>query len=336
MSISGWPGFVVAKTLLPKSTPSRPFSNHLTDITHIPKLSGRSKTFPSKSKKGQVLGLIGRNGAGKSTMLKILSRVTAPTQGEIRIKGRIASLLEVGTGFHQEMTGRENIYLNGAILGMTKSEIREKFDEIVAFSEVDQFIDTPVKRYSSGMYVKLAFAVAAHLDPEILIVHEVLAVGDSVFQRKCLGKMKDVARDGRTILFVSHNMEAVRNLCKRTVWLKDGRVHNDGPTEQVIEDYFDSSELSFANTNALFGLVIKKVILKNGRGEITNQFHPGEDLVVEIIYDAHKRVEKPYITVGIMGIHGPCFSANMLLDGPDRKCLTAPEPFPAALNQSLC
>jgi lipopolysaccharide transport system ATP-binding protein len=173
-------------------------------------------------KQGEVLGIIGRNGAGKSTLLKILTGVTAPTSGQIKAKGRVASLLEVGTGFHPELTGRENIYLNGAILGMKKAEIARKFDEIVAFSEVEQFIDTPVKRYSSGMYVRLAFAVAAHLDPEIMLVDEVLAVGDAVFQRKCLGKMGDVARGGRTVLFVSHNMTAVQNLCTQAIVLASG------------------------------------------------------------------------------------------------------------------
>ncbi len=171
---------------------------------------------------GEILGIIGRNGAGKSTLLKILSEVTAPTRGEVKIKGRIASLLEVGTGFHPELTGRENIYLNGAILGMSRQEIRSKFDEIVDFSGVEQFIDTPVKRYSSGMYVRLAFAVAAHLEPEILLVDEVLAVGDAQFQKKCLGKMGDVASEGRTVLFVSHNMIAIQSLCQRTLWLESG------------------------------------------------------------------------------------------------------------------
>src|SRR5881398_2958939 len=170
-------------------------------------------------KQGEVLGIIGRNGAGKSTLLKILSRVTAPTSGEVKVKGRIASLLEVGTGFHPELTGRENIFLNGAILGMTKAEIRAKFDEIVAFSGIERFIDTPVKRYSSGMYLRLAFAVAAHLDTEILLVDEVLAVGDVSFQRKCIAKMEDVGRHGRTIVFVSHDMHAVTRLCERTLLL---------------------------------------------------------------------------------------------------------------------
>lgn len=186
---------------------------------------------------GGILGIIGRNGAGKSTLLKILSRVTAPTSGEVRIRGRVASLLEVGTGFHPELTGRENVFLNGAILGMSRGEIRRKFDEIVDFSEVGQFIDTPVKRYSSGMYVRLAFAVAANLEPEVMIVDEVLAVGDVGFQKKCLAKMNEVSRSGRTVLFVSHNMTAVRNLCERTVWLDEGRIFRDGPTLSVTDEY---------------------------------------------------------------------------------------------------
>jgi lipopolysaccharide transport system ATP-binding protein len=189
--------------------------------------------------RGEALGIIGRNGAGKSTLLKILSRVTAPTSGEVKVKGRIASLLEVGTGFHPELTGRENVFLNGAIMGMDRTEIQSKFDEIVDFSGVEQFIDTPVKRYSSGMYVRLAFAVAAHLDPEILVVDEVLAVGDAEFQKKCLGKMGDVASEGRTVLFVSHNMGAIANLCKSAILLKDGRIDNLGVTKQVIERYLN-------------------------------------------------------------------------------------------------
>ena len=187
---------------------------------------------------GEVLGIIGRNGAGKSTLLKILSRITEPTVGTVRIKGRVASLLEVGTGFHPELTGRENIFLNGAILGMTRAEIRAKFDEIVAFAESEKFLDTPVKRYSSGMYIRLAFAVAAHLEPEILIIDEVLAVGDAQFQKKCLGKMQDVAtHDGRTILFVSHNMSAVSSLCQRGLLLELGQVAATGPVEDVIRKY---------------------------------------------------------------------------------------------------
>jgi lipopolysaccharide transport system ATP-binding protein len=190
--------------------------------------------------RGEAVALIGRNGAGKSTLLKILSRITEPTEGRIELYGRVGSLLEVGTGFHSELSGRENIYLSGALLGMRREEIRRQFDEIVAFSEVEKFIDTPVKRYSSGMYMRLAFAVAAHLDPEILLVDEVLAVGDAQFQKKCLGKMGEVARHGRTVIFVSHNMTAVTQLCPRAIRLADGRVVEDGPTPQVVASYLRS------------------------------------------------------------------------------------------------
>lgn len=188
---------------------------------------------------GEIVGIIGGNGAGKSTLLKILSQVTSPTSGQIQVRGRIASLLEVGTGFHPELTGRENIFLNGAILGMSKSEIRKKFDEIVDFSECEEFIETPVKRYSSGMYVRLAFAVAAHLEPEILIVDEVLAVGDAQFQKKCLGKMQAVGQEGRTVLFVSHTMSAITRLCSRAVLLGGGHVLRDGPAPEVVADYLN-------------------------------------------------------------------------------------------------
>jgi lipopolysaccharide transport system ATP-binding protein len=190
--------------------------------------------------RGEVMGVIGRNGAGKSTLLKILSRITEPTSGRARLRGRVASLLEVGTGFHPELTGRENIYLNGAILGMARQEIRRKFEEIVAFAEVEKFLDTPVKRYSSGMYVRLAFAVAAHLEPEILIVDEVLAVGDADFQKKCLGKMEDVSRrEGRTILFVSHNMGAVAGLCTSCLWMDQGSIRSSGQARSIIGEYLN-------------------------------------------------------------------------------------------------
>jgi lipopolysaccharide transport system ATP-binding protein len=196
-------------------------------------------------KKGEVVGIIGRNGAGKSTLLKLLSRITEPSRGRIRLRGRVASLLEVGTGFHPELTGRENIFLNGAILGMTKSEIRRKFDEIVAFSEIENFLDTPVKRYSSGMYVRLAFAVAAHLEPEVLVVDEVLAVGDAEFQKKCLGKMHDVASEGRTVIFVSHNMQAISLLCSRGILLRAGSLAYAGGVKETIDLYLST----FVKTN---------------------------------------------------------------------------------------
>jgi lipopolysaccharide transport system ATP-binding protein len=195
------------------------------------------KDISFEIEKGAVVGVIGRNGAGKSTLLKILSRITAPTEGRVRLRGRVASLLEVGTGFHPELSGRENIFLNGAILGMSKTEIRRKFDEIVAFSEIETFLDTPVKRYSSGMYVRLAFAVAAHLEPEVLIVDEVLAVGDAEFQKKCLGKMHDVATTGRTVLFVSHNLQAVSLLCSRGMLLRNGSLAYAGGVKDTIDLY---------------------------------------------------------------------------------------------------
>jgi lipopolysaccharide transport system ATP-binding protein len=188
-------------------------------------------------KQGEVVGIVGRNGAGKSTLLKVLSQISDPTEGRIEINGRVASLLEVGTGFHPELTGRENIFLNGAILGMSRAEIKSKFDEIVAFAEVEKFLDTPVKRYSSGMYVRLAFAVAAHLEPEILVVDEVLAVGDAQFQKKCLGKMQSVAKGGRTVLFVSHNMGAVTTLCQSAIWLNAGRLVKIGPARDIVDQY---------------------------------------------------------------------------------------------------
>lgn len=203
-------------------------------------------------RRGERVGIIGRNGAGKSTLLKILSRITEPTTGRVEIRGRVASLLEVGTGFHPELTGRENIYLNGAILGMTRREIRSKFDEIVDFAEVEKFLDTPVKRYSSGMYVRLAFAVAAHLEPEILVVDEVLAVGDASFQKKCLGKMEDVSLGSeRTVLFVSHNMEAISRLCPRTVYFQQGGISFDGDTAQSVKSYFqvDSAKGFYTGAN---------------------------------------------------------------------------------------
>ncbi|MDX6612619.1 MAG: lipopolysaccharide transport system ATP-binding protein [Blastocatellia bacterium] len=190
---------------------------------------------------GEVVGIIGRNGAGKSTLLKILSRVTEPTGGRIELYGRVGSLLEVGTGFHPELTGRENVYLNASILGMARQEVEKKFDEIISFAEIEKFIDTPVKRYSSGMYLRLAFAVAAHLEPEILIVDEVLAVGDAAFQKKCLGKMGAVAKEGRTVLFVSHNMSAIRSLCSRTILMQQGRKTMDGETGQTVDRYLTDS-----------------------------------------------------------------------------------------------
>jgi lipopolysaccharide transport system ATP-binding protein len=250
---------------------------------------------------GEVLGIIGRNGAGKSTLLKILSRVTAPTSGRIRVKGRIASLLEVGTGFHPELTGRENIYLNGAILGMKHDEITRKFDEIVDFAEVEKFIDTPVKRYSSGMYVRLAFAVAAHLDPEILVVDEVLAVGDTEFQKKCLGKMGDVAQEGRTVLFVSHNMSAISSLTKRSLLFSAGKLTFLGSTENVITSYFHSSNFNSADLDSFRQQasgddVVLKQILVNGK-TLPQTLWFDQDITFEFMFVSKISVPNASITV---------------------------------------
>jgi ABC-2 type transport system ATP-binding protein/lipopolysaccharide transport system ATP-binding protein len=197
---------------------------------------------------GEAVGLLGRNGAGKSTMLKVLTRITDPTSGTVRTRGRVGALLEVGTGFHPELTGRENVYLNGAVLGMARSEIDRQYDAIVDFSGVERFLDTPVKRYSSGMYLRLAFAVAAHLQADIMVVDEVLAVGDAEFQRKCLGKMADIERAGRTVVFVSHNLDAIQRLCPRSVWLEQGRVALSGPTPEVLDAYLSSGQAAVARS----------------------------------------------------------------------------------------
>ncbi|MEA5516178.1 ABC transporter ATP-binding protein [Nodularia sp. UHCC 0506] len=243
-------------------------------------------------KQGDRVGIIGRNGAGKSTLLKILSRITEPTQGNIKIKGRVASLLEVGTGFHPELTGRENIFLNGAILGMGKVEIKRKFDEIVAFAEVEKFLDTPVKRYSSGMYVRLAFAVAAHLEPEILIVDEVLAVGDTQFQKKCLGKMEDVGKEGRTVLFVSHQMAAIENLCSRSILLKSGEISFDGATKTTINYYLQDLDNSTKNTNISTlrrsgsgSIVLTKFSLEDLNGNSLIAICSGDDVIFVFDYE---------------------------------------------------
>ncbi len=228
-------------------------------------------------RQGDRVGIIGRNGAGKSTLLKVLSRITEPTNGWVEITGRVASLLEVGTGFHPELTGRENIFLNGAILGMTKAEIRKKFDQIVDFAEIEKFLDTPVKRYSSGMYVRLAFAVAAHLESEILIVDEVLAVGDAQFQKKCMGKMEEASKDGRTVLFVSHNMGAIQGLCSRAVLLKSGEIQHDGAVVESIKRYLsgtaDSMDIELNKRSDRIGnglAICLELVIKKGDGTHTN------------------------------------------------------------------
>ena len=258
--------------------------------------------------KGEVLGVIGSNGAGKSTLFKILSRITEPTSGRAVLRGRVASLLEVGTGFHPDLSGRENIFLNGAILGMTRVEIRRKFDEIVAFAEVERFIDTPVKRYSSGMYVRLAFAVAAHLEPEILIVDEVLAVGDAAFQKKCLGKMQNVTRnDGRTVLFVSHNIDAVVQLCTSCVLLKQGRVFSAGRTDQVVSRY-----MTEGGGQANYVAPAEKT---HGILEVISQTPDGthRELSFDIRFATADALENPTLGAVIYTLGGtPVFGSNTL------------------------
>ena len=270
------------------------------------------KDINFKVKQGEVLGIIGRNGAGKSTLLKILSRTTAPTTGTVKIKGRVASLLEVGTGFHPELSGRDNIFLNGAILGMSKKETKRKFEEIVDFAGVERYIDTPVKRYSSGMYVRLAFSVAAHLEPEILIVDEVLAVGDSEFQKKCLGKMKDVSnKEGRTILFVSHNMSAVKSLCNSILIIKNGNVDFIGETEEGISNYIkttsDKNELSLSSREDREGsgkFRFEGIELKNEKNEITDTFFCNEQTEIKIRFSNQQiDLSRIIITVGIKDLY---------------------------------
>lgn len=252
--------------------------------------------------KGDVVGIIGKNGAGKSTLLKILSQITKPTTGSIEIDGRVAALLEVGTGFHPELTGRENVFLNGTILGMTRKEVASKFDEIVAFSGVEKFIDTPVKHYSSGMYVRLAFAVAAHLEPEILIIDEVLAVGDAEFQKKCLGKMKDVAGEGRTVIFVSHNITAVKSLCNKGVFLKNGEVCLTGDIDTVINKYIFESEISSEKQIEVSknGFTLHSIELVNNQKN--GKFYIDQDLDVRINISSER--EETLINVNLFFNNG--------------------------------
>lgn len=260
------------------------------------------------AEQGKVLGIIGRNGAGKSTLLKIISRITAPTIGEVKIKGRVASLLEVGTGFHPELTGAENVFLNGAILGMTKAEVKSKFDEIVDFSGVGRFIDTPVKRYSSGMYVRLAFAVGAHLEPEILLVDEVLAVGDAGFQKKCLGKMDEVSREGRTVLFVSHNLDAVSTLCDRVIWLDEGQIFLDGPAQEVVSRYLETL-LSSGQGERKAAAAKNKIFFLKQFFPVDDAHRPlpfitrGADLKLQLKYGCKPEIAPAKVLVNIMFGH---------------------------------
>jgi lipopolysaccharide transport system ATP-binding protein len=279
---------------------------------------------------GEVLGIIGRNGAGKSTLLKILSRITSPTEGAVTLRGRLASLLEVGTGFHPELTGRENIFLNGAILGMRKAEITKRFDEIVAFAEVERFLDTPVKHYSSGMYVRLAFAVAAHLDPEILIVDEVLAVGDLSFQKKCLGKMGEVSRGGRTVLFVSHNMAAVENLCSRGIVLHLGKLHYDGLPKDAVQYYLNSLSIQsgagyrveldgVGDRRSLVAPLLRRLeFLTENDQPLTEGLPIGSRLKVKVHFDLLKPTASFNVGLGFNNSHGQrIFTAHSVFE-PNR------------------
>jgi lipopolysaccharide transport system ATP-binding protein len=264
--------------------------------------------------KGEALGLIGRNGAGKSTLLKMLSRITLPSEGRLEIRGRTATLLEVGTGFHPELTGRENIYLNAAILGMRRPEVALKFDEIVEFSGVERFLDTPVKRYSSGMFIRLGFAVAAHLDPEVLLIDEVLAVGDADFQRKCLGKMRDVASQGRTVVFVSHNLSAVQQLCTRAIWIDDGHLRIDDTPEKVVDTY-----LATTGARASGGVSVipetadrigtgearlRRVVIEDSEGRQRDEVHLGERFKVTALYEVFEPIEEVLFDVSILSSEG--------------------------------
>ncbi|TGK09955.1 ABC transporter ATP-binding protein [Leptospira fletcheri] len=267
--------------------------------------------------KGDRVGIIGRNGAGKSTFLKLLSRITAPTLGEIKVRGRITSLLEVGTGFHPELSGRENIYLNGAILGMSKNETKSKIEEIIDFAEIGQFIDTPVKRYSSGMYVRLAFSVAVHLQSEILILDEILAVGDTKFQKKCMQKISEVGGQGRTILFVSHNLNSILVLCNKVAHLRAGKLVEFGETQLVVNNYLDSladSQLESIIRSFDGNLIIKRVRFMDSKEKIQNIFPMLSDLCVEISYEALADLGTITFSVGVSGASGSLFMGSMLYD----------------------
>jgi lipopolysaccharide transport system ATP-binding protein len=255
--------------------------------------------------RGEVVGVIGRNGAGKSTLLKILSKITEPTKGRLELRGRVGSLLEVGTGFHPELTGHENVYLYGAILGMDRWEVTRKFDEIIAFAELEKFVDTPVKRYSSGMYMRLAFAVAAHLEPEILLVDEVLAVGDAAFQKKCMGKMGDVAKEGRTVLFVSHNMPAIEALCRKTLLIDAGSLVGLGETSDIVEKYMSgmiNKSRAMLATDKTEN--IRSVTIKNADGIETDEFFVGDDIIFEIDLFHETMLDRPRLSIGLHNTRG--------------------------------
>ncbi len=272
---------------------------------------------------GEVLGIFGRNGAGKTTILKLISRVTRPTSGRIHVNGHISALIELGAGFHPDLTGRENIFLNGVILGLNRKEISRKFDSIVSFSELEQFIDTPVKRYSSGMYARLGFSVAAHADPDLLLVDEVLAVGDGAFQQKCYDFILSYVSTGKTAVFVSHNLYVIEQLCNRVIWLEGGQIEMMGDPSEVLPHYFDridQSQLEQKNTSDLVseldGLSINQVRFPNSHGSAEGTFAPGEEITVQIEYSTNRRIRRPHFVLGVSGPNdkSTIFIASMLVD----------------------
>lgn len=324
------------------TSPLRRFRNDNNRMSRNVETIWALKDISFDLEKGKVLGVIGRNGAGKSTLLKILSRVTEPTEGTAEIHGRVGSLLEVGTGFHPELTGRENIFLNGAILGMKRAEIEQKFDEIVAFSEVEKFIDTPVKRYSSGMYLRLAFAVAAHLEPEILVVDEVLAVGDAEFQRKCLGKMSDVAQEGRTVLFVSHNMSAILRLTEETIVLEKGQLILRAPTSQAVDYYMSTgftqhgervwlSEEIPGNAHPFEPLSLR---VHDQQGRVVDTIRSVEPFTIHMAYRLHAPISGLRIGLYLMTARGEYVFTSFDTDEPEK--FESLRTRPAGDYQSVC
>jgi lipopolysaccharide transport system ATP-binding protein len=338
----------LSKRFLLGQTFERTLTSRIGDLLGGRGLSGRAavreefwalREIDFEVAEGEAIGIIGGNGAGKSTLLKVLSRITPPTSGRARVRGRLSSLLEVGTGFHPELTGRENVFLNGAILGMRRSEVERKLDEIVAFAGVEKFIDTPVKRYSSGMYVRLAFAVAAHLEPDVLIIDEVLAVGDAEFQKRCLGKMGEVAREGRTVLFVSHNMAAVQKLCQKAAWLHAGRLVGYGSSSDVVEQYLEStsaesSEVGPRGVGQVFSraepseleakAAVTSVVLQDAHGSPLASVRTWQSLVVEIEFSSHVAFRSLAVELSVSTLDGtPLFVTSTT---PDRNVAFGVQP----------